>query len=159
VRSSEEQNWLQWEDHLLGLLLLNPHLSEHVSGILNDGDFHGSDTRVLYHLILAVAKSDQGARSQPWETLISPALQETLDRVQKCADSFTVTELDCLKLEAKHCALRLRRTRLMQSESELRFLMNEAEDAGDTAMRRQLRQHFLIIRRELLAVNSVMMLQ
>src|SRR5258708_11471003 len=41
---------IKWEDYLIGLLLQNPGLCPHVCGIINDGDFAGTDTRELSHI-------------------------------------------------------------------------------------------------------------
>jgi DNA primase len=154
----EGRDKLKWEDYLLGLLLQNPELSEHVCGIINDGDFAGTDTRELYRIFNAVYQRGSSPLPQSWETIVPAALQETVGRVHKCVEATSFTENVRLVKEVKQCAIRLKRARLLQSETELRFLLKEAEDVGDATTGRQLRHQFMVVRRELLTINSAMRL-
>ena len=78
---------VKWEDYLIGLLLQNPGLCLHVCGIINDGDFAGTDTRELYRLLNSVYQRDSSPSHQPFEHLVPVELQETVTRAQKCVES------------------------------------------------------------------------
>lgn len=149
-----ERDKLKWEDYLLGLLLQNPALSEHVCGIINDGDFAGTDTRELYRIFSAVYQRGSSPLPQPWETVVPAALQETVERVQKCVETRSSADIESLVKEAKQGAFRLKRWRLLQSETELRFLISEAKEAGDVAAERLLWHQVVMTARELRTINS-----
>jgi len=149
-----ERNRLKWEDYLLGLLLQNPALSEHVCGIINDGDFAGTDTRELYRIISAVYQRGSSPLPQPWEMAVPDALQETVRRVRKCVETRSSAETGHLIKEVKQGAFRLKRSRLLQSEMELRFLIREAKEAGDAAAERLLWHQVVITTRELRTIDS-----
>ncbi len=149
---------LQWEDYLLGLLLQNPELSEHVCGIINDGDFAGTDTRELYRIFNSVYQRGSSPLPQPWEMIVPAVLQETVERIRKCVEATSFTDTMRLIKDVKQCAIRLKRARLLQSETELRYLLKEAEEVGDVATGYQLRHQFMVVRRELLTINSAMRL-
>jgi DNA primase len=149
---------LKWEDYLLGLLLQNPRLIEHVCGIINDGDFAGTDTRELYRIFNSVYQRGSSPFLQPWETIVPAALQETVERVRQCVEATSFSDSGRLVKDIKQCAIRLKRARLLQSETELRYLLKEAEEVGDVTTGRQLRHQFMVVRRELLTINSAMRL-
>ena len=153
-----ERDKLKWEDYLLGLLLQNPALSEHVCGIINDGDFVGTDTRELYRIFNAVYQRGSSPLPQPWETAVPAALQETVGRVRKCVETRSSADIGSLVKEAKQCAFRLKRSRLLQSETELRFLLREAEEMGDAAAGRPLQRQVGMVTRELRTIDSAIRL-
>ena len=153
-----ERDKLKWEDYLLGLLLQNPALSEHVCGIINDGDFAGTDTRELYRIINAVYQRGSSPLPQPWETAVPAALQETVGRVRKCVETRLSADIGSLAKEVKQCAFRLKRSRLLQSETELRFLLREAEEVGDAAANRPLLRQVIMVTRELRTIDSAIRL-
>ncbi len=146
------------EDHLLGLLLQNPKLCEHVCGIINDGDFAGTDTRELYRILNSVYQRGSSPLQQSLETVVPAALQETVARVRKCVEETSLHDEAHLIKDAKQCAIRLKRAHLLRSETELRYLLKEAEDVGDVATGHALRHQFMVVRRELLTINSAMRL-
>jgi DNA primase len=147
-------NKLQWEDYLIGLLLLNPGLSDPVCGIINDGDFTGTDTRELYRLLNSVYQRDSTPSLQPFEQFVPPVLLAAVDRAQKCVESGSPKDGAGLIKEAVQCATRLKRARLLQLNIELKYLMNEAEDSGDRVRMRQLQQQVQDIRKQLHTINS-----
>jgi len=149
---------LKWEDYLLGLLLHDPRLSEHVCGIINDGDFAGTDTRELYRIFNSVYQRDSSPLYQPLETAVPAALQETVERVRKSVEAMSANDNVQLARDIRQCAIRLKRARLLQSETELRYLLKEAEDVRDVTMRKQLYHQFMVVRRELLTIDSAMRL-
>lgn len=149
-------NQLKWEDYLLGLLLQNPMLNKIVCGIINDGDFAGTDTRELYRILNSVYQRGSSPIPQPWETIVPVALQETIDRVRRCVETRSSADLPSLIREVKQGAFRLKRARLLQSQTELRFLLKEAEEMGDVAAKRLLFRQVLAVARELHTINSAM---
>ncbi len=149
-----ERDKLKWEDYLLGLLLQNPALSEHVCGIINDGDFAGTDTRELYRIINAVYQRGSSPLPQSWETAVPAALQETVGRVRRCVETRSAADIGSLVKETRQCAFRLKRSRLLQSETELRFLISEAKEAGDATAERLLWHQVVTTARELRTINS-----
>jgi DNA primase len=149
-------NQLKWEDYLLGLLLQNPMLNEYVCGIINDGDFAGTDTRELYRILNSVYQRGSSPLPQPWETVVPVMLQETVHRVRRCVETRSSADLTSLTREVKQGAFRLKRARLLQSETELRFLLKEAEEMDDVAAGRLLRHQVLAVARELRTINSAM---
>jgi DNA primase len=149
-------NQLKWEDYLLGLLLQNPMLNECVCGIINDGDFAGTDTRELYRIFNSVYQRGSSPLPQPWETVVPVVLQETVDRARRCVETRSSADLPSLTREVKQGAFRLKRARLLQSQTELRFLLKEAEEMGDVAAGRLLQHQVLAVARELRTINSAM---
>src|SRR6266436_8801868 len=81
------QSRLQWEDYLIGLLLQNPGLSYHVCGIINDGDFAGTDTRELYHILNSVYQRGSSPLHQSFEQHVPSALLATIARARKSVES------------------------------------------------------------------------
>ncbi len=150
---------LQWEDYLIGLLLQNPGLSPHVCGIINDGDFAGTDTRELYHILNSVYQRGSSPIYQPFEQHVPPVLLVTIARVRKRIESRLPMDEAKLTKEAIQCATRLRRTRLLQLNTELRYLMSEAQEAGDAKSVQQFQQQLLTIHRQLRTIDSAMHLQ
>jgi DNA primase len=148
---------LKWEDYLIGLLLQNPGLCSHVYGIINDGDFAGTDTRELYRLLNSIDRRDASPSLQPLEHVPS-ALLPTVARVTRYVES--MLRLDApLEKEAITCAFRLRRMRLLQLNMELKYLIQEASEAGDKPAERLLRQQIPDILRELRTIDTATVLQ
>src|SRR5207248_1168772 len=129
---------VQWEDYLIGLLLQNPGLCLHVCGIINDGDFAGTDTRELYHLLNSVYQRDSSPSHQSFEQLVPVELQEAASRARKRAESKTPKDGAGLVKEAVQCAIRLKRMKLIQLNTELKYLIQEAAEAGEKAQYSQL---------------------
>ena len=155
---SAKKNRINKEDHLLGLLLQNPSLHEHVCGIINDGDFAGTDTRELYRIFNSLYQRDSSPSHQILEAAVPVALQETAERARKCVEDMSLTDDTRLVKDARQCAIRLKKAHLLRSETELRYLLKEAEDVGDVATGHALRHQFMVVRRELLTIDSAMRL-
>src|SRR5450755_440959 len=149
-------NKLQWEDYLIGLLVQNPGLNPHVCGILNDSDFAGTDTRELYHILNSVYQRASSPSNQPFEQFVPSELLTTVARVQKCVESETSRDGAGLVKEAVQCATRLKRTRLLQLNTELSYLIREADQASDKASIGQLQLRQLEICQQLRTLNSAM---
>ena len=153
-------NRLQWEDYLIGLLLQNPELNLHVCGIINGGDFAGTDTRELYHILNSEYQRDSSPSHQSLEQVVPSVLLSTVDRVQKCVESRSPGRDGVgLVKEAVQCATRLKRMRLLQLNTELKYLLHEAAEAKDSVMARQLQQQLLDIHRQLRTIDSATHLQ
>jgi DNA primase len=147
---------IQWEDYLIGLLLQNPGLSLHVCGIINHGDFAGTDTRELYHILNSVYQRDSTSLHEPLEQLVPSALLTTVARARKSVESrFPLDGAGQIKA-AVQCATRLKRAWLLQSNTELRYVLREEKDA---AVQQQLRLQLLEVHRQLRTIDSATHLQ
>ncbi len=153
------RNRIKWEDYLIGLLLQNPGLCQLVCGIINDGDFAGTDTRELYRIFNAVYQRDASPLFQSFEQFVPSALLEAVARAQKSVESRSPLEGAGLLKAAVQCATRLKRARLLQSNMELQFLMRGAKEAGDVATVQQFQRQLLDIHRQLRTIDSAMHLQ
>ncbi len=150
---------IKWEDYLIGLLLQNPGLWSHVCGIINDGDFAGTDTRELYHIFNSVYQRDSSPLFQSFEEFVPSALLETVARARESVESGSPLDGAGLVKEAVQCANRLKRACLLQSNTELQHLERGAAEAGDSAAVRQYRRQKLEIYRQLRTIDSATHLQ
>jgi DNA primase len=150
---------IQWEDYLIGLLLRNPGLYPRIYGIIDDGDFAGTDTRELYRILNSLYQRGSSPSHQPLEQYIPSALLETVTRAQRSVESkFPKDEIGQIK-DAVQCATRLKRNRLVQLNTELQYLIREAIDDGDRAVVRQLQQQLRTIHQQLRTIDSATHLQ
>ncbi len=149
-------NKIQWEDYLIGLLVQNPALISHVCVIINDGDFAGTDTRELYHILNSVYHRASSPSNQPLEQFVPSELLATVARVQKCVEPGILRNGEGLVKDAVQCATRLRREQLLQQNTDLNYLIREADHAGEKASIRQLQIRQLDICQELRTLNSAM---
>jgi len=163
VRISEldrsKKDRVKWEDYLIGLLLQNPGLCLHVCGIINDGDFAGTDTRELYHLLNSVYQRDSSPSHQSFEQQVPVELREAASRARKYAESKTPKDGAMLVKEAVQCASRLRRMSLLQLNTELKYLIQEADEANDKAQYSQYLQQILSLLRERRVIDASTHLQ
>jgi DNA primase len=153
------RNRIKWEDYLIGLLLQNPGLYTHVCGIINDGVFAGTDTRELYRIFSAVYQRDSSPLFQPFEQFVPSALLEAVARARKSVESGSLLEGAGLVKAARQCATRLRRAHLLQSNTELQYLMRGAKEAGDVVTEQQFQRKLQDIHRQLRTIDSAMLLQ
>jgi DNA primase len=156
---SREKSTLKWEDYLIGLLLQNSALWPYVCGIINEGDFAGTDTRELYHILNSMYQRDSSPSNQSIEQIVPSALMPTVARINECVNAMSPRDTDILVKEAVQCATRLKKTRLLQLNIELKFLLQEAASAGDKTAVRQFQQQFVAIQRQLHTLNSATRLQ
>jgi DNA primase len=155
-----KENRLKWEDYLIGLLLRNPELSTIVCGIINDGDFAGTDTRELYHILNSVYSQRASSPSlQPFEQFVPPELQESVVRAQAFVESEPVKDGAGLIKEATQCATRLKRMQLLQLNTELRYLIGEAIADGDIPAVKMLQARLSELYREVRAIDTATHLQ
>jgi DNA primase len=154
-----KSNTLQWEDYLIGLLLHNPGLSLHVCGIIADGDFAGTDTRELYHILNSVFQRGSSSLHEPLEQLVPSALLTTVTRARKRIESGTPLDGEGQIKSAVQCANRLKRRSLLQLNKELQYILREAQDTGDVATKQQLQRQLLAIHQQLRTIDSATHLQ
>jgi DNA primase len=150
---------LQWEDYLIGLLLQNPGLSPYVCGIIHDGDFAGTDTRELYHILNALYQRSSSPSYQSLEQLVPVELQSAVARVQQSVESRSPLDGVGQVKAAVQCATRLKRTRLVQLNTELQYLLREAVDSGDRAGVQQLQQRLKEVHQQVRTIDSATHLQ
>jgi DNA primase len=155
----QAESTLKWEDYLIGLLLQNPSLSPLICVILNEGDFAGTDTRELYRLLNSMDQRDSSPSHQPFENFVPSALMPAVTRAIECVELRSPDNGDALEKEAVQCATRLKRMRLLQLNKELKFLLQDAADAGDIPALRQLQQQLLAIYQQLRTINTATHLQ
>jgi DNA primase len=149
---------LKLEDYLIGLLLRNPALSPYVCGIITDGDFAGTDTRELYHILNSVYQRDASPSLQPFEKFVPSALLPTVTRVIKYVELKSPEDGVSLVKEAIKCATRLKRNRLLQRNIELQYLIQDAAETGDSTGQRQWCQELLHVHRQLRTIDTSMQL-
>jgi len=150
---------IKWEDYLIGLLLRSPGLCPHVCGIITDGDFAGTDTRELYRIFNSVYQRDASPLFQSFEQFVPSALLDSVARARKSVETRSPLEGAGLVKAAVQCATRLKRARLLQSNTELQYLVRGAEEVGDGATVQQLQQQLMDIHRQLRTIDSAMHLQ
>ncbi|MBV8821392.1 MAG: DNA primase [Ktedonobacteraceae bacterium] len=150
---------IQWEDYLIGLLLQNPELSLHVCDIINDGDFAGTDTRELYRILNSVYQRGSSPLPLSIERIVPSVLLATVARAQECVGSNSQKDGTALVKEAVQCATRLKRTRLLQLNTELKYLLHEAEETADVASCKKLRSQLFAIQRQIRTIDTVTHLQ
>ncbi len=86
-------------------------------------------------------------------------LQETVTRAQKCVESSAPKDGAGLVKEAIQCATRLKRMRLLQLNTELKYLVQEAADAGEQTQFRQLLQQLSVLQRQIRTIDAATHLQ
>lgn len=145
---------LQWEDYLIGLLLQNPGVSQRICGIINDSDFAGTDTRELYHILNSIYQRGSSSSNQPLEQLVPSVLLTTIERARKSLESKPPRDEAWQMKEAVQCANRLKRASLLQLNTELRFLMQEAKNAGDVELEQRFQRQQLLNCQQLLTLYS-----
>ena len=150
---------LQWEDYLIGLLLQNPGLSPYVCGIIHDGDFAGTDTRELYHILNALYQRSSSPSYQSLEQLVPVELQAAVTRAKQCFESVAPKDGVGLEKEAAQCASRLKRARLKQQNMELQFLLADAKSVNDVALVKQLSLQVMLNTQQMLTIDSATGLQ
>ena len=150
---------IQWEDYLIGLLLQNPGLSQYVYGIIEDGDFTGTDTRELYRIFNSFYQRGSSPSHQSVEQIVPVVLHSALGRAFKRVESEPPRDGAGLIKEIVQCATRLKRTRLIQQNKELQYLMGEAVDSGDQTEVRQLYHRMREIHQQMRTIDTATPLQ
>jgi len=154
-----KRNKIQWEDYLIGLLLQNPGLSPHVCGIITDGDFVGADTRELYHILYSLYQRGSSSLHEPVEQLVPSALLATIARAKASVESRFPLEGAGQVKDAVQCATRLKRKRLVQFNTELQYVLRDAEQVGDMTVVHQLMRQLLDTQHQLRTIDGATHLQ
>ena len=152
-------NKLQWEDYLIGLLLQNPGLNPYVCGIIHDGDFAGTETRELYQILNSLYQRGSSPSYQSLEQLVPVELHPAVNRARAFVESKSPVDGVGQVKEAVQCATRLKRTRLLQLNTELLYLLREAVGSGDRAGVQQLQQRLIEIHQQVRTIDSATHLQ
>jgi len=152
-------NKLQWEDYLIGLLLQNPGLNPYICGIIHDGDFAGTETRELYQILNSLYQRGSSPSYQSLEQLVPVELQSAVNRARAFVESRSPLDGVGQVKEAVQCATRLKRTRLLQLNTELLYLLREAVGSGDRAGVQQLRQRLIEVHQQVRTIDSATHLQ
>jgi DNA primase len=113
----------------------------------------------LYRIFNSVYQRDASPLFQSFEQFVPSALLETVARARKSVESRSPLEGAGLVKAAVQCATRLKRARLLQSNTELQYLMRGAVEAGDVATVQQQQRQLLDIHRQLRTIDSAMHLQ
>jgi DNA primase len=152
-------NRVKWEDYLIGLLVQNPGLNQYVCGIINDGDFAGTDTRELYHILNSIYQRGSSSSNQLVEEAVPAALLVTLARARKSVERVALQDGAWQIKEAVQCATRLKRARLLQLNIELQFLLRDAKKVGDAEATKQIQHELLALQQQLRTIDSATHLQ
>ena len=155
----KKENKLQWEDYLNGLLLLNPGLSQSVCGIIDDGDFAGTDTRELYHLLNSISQRGSSSLHEPLEQIVPSVLLATVARARQSVELRSSDDGEGQVKDIVQCATRLKRTRLLQLNTELQYALREAESTNDVAGVQQLMRKLLANQQQLRTIDAASRLQ
>jgi len=110
----------------------------------------------LYRIFNSVDQRGSSPLFQSLEQTVPSALLATIDRARKSVESRSPKEGAGLAKEAVQCATRLKRAQLLQSNTELQYLMKEAKDAGESEAVQQFQQQLLAIHRQLRTIDSAM---
>jgi DNA primase len=90
---------------------------------------------------------------------VPAALLTALARARKSVELVASQDEAWQIKEAVQCATRLKRTRLLQLNTELLFLLREANKAGDAEVTRQIQHELLALQQQLRTIDSATHLQ
>ncbi len=143
------------EETCVGLLLACPSLTGDIYGIIDEVDFTGTETRVLYHCLVTALQNGTLSDTQRILSTLPDLVQETAERLRQevemrarmesishtrrrsqqrgshAAEAEPMLDPARLKKDATKAAYRLKRARLKETLNELIYLRQEAEQAGD----------------------------
>lgn len=145
IRKNNERGW---EDYLNGLLLQQLALCLHVCGLVSENDFSNDDTRALYKLLYDTYRQDSSIEYPFSEQLIPVELQEVANRARKRIETKTPRDGATLVKEAIEVAIRIKRCYLARLNTELKGRMQEAAEAGDKQLYKQLLQEHMTLRQQ-----------
>ncbi len=161
------------EETCIGVLLACPTLVGDIYGIIDEVDFTGTETRVLYHCLVTALQNGTLSDTQHMLFTLPDMVQETAERLrqevemrermesisrirrrplhqgQHALEANPVLDTGRLKKVVTKAAYRLKRARLKEAHNELIYLRQEAEQAGDqdgvTALKQQTKDLLLQI--------------
>ncbi|MGZ3584518.1 MAG: toprim domain-containing protein, partial [Ktedonobacterales bacterium] len=136
---------LAQEEECLGLLLEQPSLWTEMQGIVSEGDFSGTETRVLFQAFAALARAHAGSTMpdarQVLEALpeeLQPVAQRARERITSATAADDTPDVHALASVASRAAYRLKRARLKEEMAELDYLERDAEQSNDAEALRAL---------------------
>jgi len=113
----------------------------------------------LYHILNSAYQRGSSPSYEPLEQLVPATLLTTVARARQSVESrFPLDGAGQIKA-AVQCATRLKRSRLLQLNTELQYVLREAKDADDVAAMQQLRQQLLTIHQQLRTIDAATHLQ
>jgi len=113
----------------------------------------------LYRIFNSVYQRDASPLFQSFEQFVPSALLESIDRARKSVESRSPLEGAGLVKDVVQCATRLKRARLIQSNTELQYLFRGAKEVGDGTSVQRLQQQLIEIHRQLRTIDSAIHLQ
>lgn len=126
----------EWEDVLVGMLIVEPDLLSHVRVVLSEEDFTGEETRALYQLL--TSRNTLLQVDQPFEKAVPAELMSVVARCKKSlVFGMTMAKPDQIQTVIQ-AAMRLKRYRLTKENENLKGLLDAAYKSGDTAEMRRL---------------------
>ncbi len=150
---------LKWEDYLVGLLMTHVGLYPHVCAIISENDFAGTETRALYQLCVSVYLNEASPTYSSFEERVPSELIPALNRVLEAISKMSPRTDDDLVKEAVQCATRLKKTRLLNLNTELKFLLIDAAKNDDKESFRKYQAQTVAIQRQLLTLNTATRLE
>ncbi len=129
----------QWEDFLIGMLILDPTLSSHVAVVFSEENFAGEETRALYRLL--VTSHSRSQLDQSFEQMVPPELMSVVARCTEVAKEEVSPQKAVNIKNALLAATRLKRMALLRGNRKLKELLDASYASGDVAeMRRLMKQ-------------------
>jgi DNA primase len=113
----------------------------------------------LYHILNSIYQRGSSSSNQPVDEVVPAALLTALARARKSVELVASQDEAWQIKEAVQCATRLKRTRLLQLNTELLFLLREANKAGDAEVTRQIQHELLALQQQLRTIDSATHLQ
>jgi DNA primase len=92
----------------------------------------------LYHILNSVYQRGSSPPYESVEQLVPSVLHPAIARARKSVESQPAADEAGQFKSADQCAKRLRRMELLQQNTELRYILQDAETTGDAATRQQL---------------------
>jgi DNA primase len=155
---------LAQEEYCLGLLLEHPQTWTEMRAILDEGDFSGTETRALFGAITANLREVGPLTPEVLDQRLDALLRETAARsrgrvaAMRPQASEEDEEAPGLLKQASQAAYRLKRMRLKSEQSEVDYLIRDAEQSGEREALRALvrrKQHLLALRHTIDAATSL----
>lgn len=141
VSKTSEQLALSLEKHCIQLLLLDPEwlqvldraLQKHALNRMDVTDFEQSDYQILSRLIIQSLEQD---RVEPMEYLLNNIPEELTALVEEMRNDsrFEKTTPQKLQEDLVRSLMKLRLVRVNDGLQQMRFLMEEMQDAGETGL-------------------------
>jgi hypothetical protein len=150
IYPSKESQIQKRECHLIGMLIQDPSLYQHIKDILSESDFLDSDMRALYHLFSSV--------TLPCESFEQFVPSDLMPAVSRATGLFRTEPPLAEYMQVGsivEIATRLRHQSLSSSLEEVSALMREASKSGDVLAERRFRQQSYEIHRDLQKVVTV----